>query len=614
MADISKIKTPDGTTYNIKDTTARSQSGVTGVKGNAESSYRTGQVNLTAANVGAAPSDHYHWPNRLSYSADGYMAISGDIDMVTGARIGAYASNKSFGLPANAITIEYSNNGGTSWTDYGATDSQKRDLFAETRGTNFYIGKSTTGSAKSLNDRLRVTIEPTDRYVNFNAVYLWFSTQGNTCVIDLERSTIGAKDTYTTVFTDKPISGWSGNNIVTFPSGMFGGGSTQTSNNYKYRLTFRMTALSSTTYAAGVINDIRFLGTAVYSSPNNMVAKNHLYTWDSSLNATFPFKVTASGGFSGALTGNASTSTGATNLSAYSGNETTIGANSLTAGASTNDTVWFNYRDVYGGSTSNNATKIGAYHFGNRKGTVSGVTVYADTFNGKLTGNVTGNVSGTAANVTGTVAVANGGTGKTTANDAANNLISGLPAWTANPTDDTYFVRQDIGGTSTFGRVKFSTLWNYIKGKFSGTSPITFSNGAIGINTASTSGYGATKLSTATNSTATDLAATPSAVKTAYDLANTANGTANTALSGVNGNLIYDHTFTISNGVATFTPHVYQKGSEVTTNYAKSCFTWKYRLIDGSEVTLTTKNDRGCDVTITNLGYGGHVIGIFTPA
>ena len=121
-------------------------------------------------------------------------------------------------------------------------------------------------------------------------------------------------------------------------------------------------------------------------------------------------------------------------------------------------------------------------------------------------------------------------------------------------------------------------------------------------------------LSTATDSTSTTTAATSSAVKTAYDLANSANTTANTALSGVNGNLIYDHTFTISNGVVTFTPHVYQKGEEVTTNYAKSCFTWKYRLIDGSEVTLTTKNDRGCDVTITNLGYGGHVIGIFTPA
>ena len=33
---------------------------VSGVKGNAESSYRTGNVNLTAANIGAAASSHTH--------------------------------------------------------------------------------------------------------------------------------------------------------------------------------------------------------------------------------------------------------------------------------------------------------------------------------------------------------------------------------------------------------------------------------------------------------------------------------------------------------------------------------------------------------------------------
>lgn len=47
----------------------------------------------------------------------------------------------------------------------------------------------------------------------------------------------------------------------------------------------------------------------------------------------------------------------------------------------------------------------------------------------------------------------------------ANGLFSKLGAWTANPTDDTYFIRQDTGGTNQFGRVKFSTIWNYIRGK-----------------------------------------------------------------------------------------------------------------------------------------------------
>lgn len=48
MATINKITLPNGDSYDIEDKNA-----VTGVKGNAESSYRSGQVNLTAANIGA---------------------------------------------------------------------------------------------------------------------------------------------------------------------------------------------------------------------------------------------------------------------------------------------------------------------------------------------------------------------------------------------------------------------------------------------------------------------------------------------------------------------------------------------------------------------------------
>lgn len=48
----------------------------------------------------------------------------------------------------------------------------------------------------------------------------------------------------------------------------------------------------------------------------------------------------------------------------------------------------------------------------------------------------------------------------------ANSLLATLPTtWTSIPTDNTYFVRQTTGGGNTFGRVKFSALWSYIKGK-----------------------------------------------------------------------------------------------------------------------------------------------------
>lgn len=50
-----------------------------------------------------------------------------------------------------------------------------------------------------------------------------------------------------------------------------------------------------------------------------------------------------------------------------------------------------------------------------------------------------------------------------------NALMTKLGIWTAVATDDTYFIRQDIAGGASFGRVKFSTLWSYIKSKSDST-------------------------------------------------------------------------------------------------------------------------------------------------
>ena len=48
----------------------------------------------------------------------------------------------------------------------------------------------------------------------------------------------------------------------------------------------------------------------------------------------------------------------------------------------------------------------------------------------------------------------------------ADSLLSKITnSWTATPTDNTYFIRQDTSNKNEFGRVKFSTLWSYIKSK-----------------------------------------------------------------------------------------------------------------------------------------------------
>lgn len=78
------------------------------------------------------------------------------------------------------------------------------------------------------------------------------------------------------------------------------------------------------------------------------------------------------------------------------------------------------------------------------------------------------NVTGTATNVTGTVSVANGGTGKTTGVDAANYFLNSLTTGSSVPGDNDYYISQYVGGgttTTTYHRRPVSALWSYINGK-----------------------------------------------------------------------------------------------------------------------------------------------------
>lgn len=46
-----------------------------------------------------------------------------------------------------------------------------------------------------------------------------------------------------------------------------------------------------------------------------------------------------------------------------------------------------------------------------------------------------------------------------------NALICNLPTWTAIPTDSTYLLRRDTGGSASYGQVQFLTVWKYISSK-----------------------------------------------------------------------------------------------------------------------------------------------------
>lgn len=245
-----------------------------------------------------AIADHTHQTSEIYGGNVNYSGYAGPIES---AHIDVLRANRLAFLPASGIKVEYSVDGGATWIDYGATDDQKASLFAMRMGSaaSFYTGKHTKADECTIKDQLRITVTPVDRYASVNMLYLWVSVAGTSATVNISRSTIGAKETFTDVRTDVPISGWSGPNEIRFSGGTFGGGSTQTSNAYAYRFTFKNKADGKGSVS---VMDIRMYGPSAWGVPNNMMEKDHIYNWDANQNVHFPAQVTATR-FNGSSTG-----------------------------------------------------------------------------------------------------------------------------------------------------------------------------------------------------------------------------------------------------------------------------------------------------------------------
>lgn len=203
--------------------------------------------------------------------------------------IGSASSNKTFRLPADAITIEYSNDGGSTWTNYGNTAAQKEMLFDESQGYTWYLGKK-TDKTQTTNDMLRVTISNvTDRYIGVKQVYHYASYNGQGLVFDLEYSTLSAPTTFVKVISDGRLRGWYGHNMYNFNQRTIGASNATTS---AIRLTYKMNEINNS-YASSSIKDIRFFGDNVWTAPadsyiGNMLKLNTPYKFTDDNTIDFP--------------------------------------------------------------------------------------------------------------------------------------------------------------------------------------------------------------------------------------------------------------------------------------------------------------------------------------
>lgn len=195
MADISKIKLPsDDTAYDIKDAVARAAGKVSGVKGNVESTYRTGDVNITPENIGTIPLTTGGTGQTSAIEANWALQYRGhSSDANTSLSVGIYNTNiETLNLPALAysqnngcgILICYVNNASTHnnsnnwiwqiWLNTVTNDLYKRKKInagvwgaweadtdkAATLKTarTLNVGGQATGTAQSFNGSANVTI------------------------------------------------------------------------------------------------------------------------------------------------------------------------------------------------------------------------------------------------------------------------------------------------------------------------------------------------------------------------------------------------------------------------------------------------------------------------
>ena len=256
-----------------------------------------------------------------AYAVWGGKNIAGDITPDDMGCIDEFGHNKLALLPGSCITVEYTTNGGTSWIDYGLTDTQKTSLVTNS-STACTIGKGTVSAtggtltnANCGNYKVRVKISTRDSggtqrvYTNAKKMLINFSSNGATgCKCLVERRTIANYnnnvDTWVQV-GNFDVSGWSGWNSIPLNL-IFGGSSTQTSQNADLRFTLSITGVNTSYSSQAQFLDFRLIGSTNWATPSEMAKTGHMYTFDTAKNVTFPAGVTATG-FTGDLSGNATT-------------------------------------------------------------------------------------------------------------------------------------------------------------------------------------------------------------------------------------------------------------------------------------------------------------------
>lgn len=261
--------------------TARTIGLGTGATGTATSFDGTGNITIPVTDV------------KESYLSWGGKNSVGSVTPIGAALSSEHSANRLAYLNPAAIKVEYSNDAGSTWTDSGLGNSAKINFVTTSNGIS--VGSNST---VTTSHRTRVTLTAQNGttgyvYTRPRKMLINVSTAGHGLTVTIEAKTGVSGASWTTLGTYE-LNGWSGWNDIPMGISTFGGGTNQTGNYWYMRLTFANTSVNSsyTTTKSSIIG-LRLFGDTCWTRTSNMGETGHLYSYDSSQNATFPANVTA---------------------------------------------------------------------------------------------------------------------------------------------------------------------------------------------------------------------------------------------------------------------------------------------------------------------------------
>lgn len=204
-------------------------------------------------------------------------------------------SNKLSFIPAADVVVEYSTNNGSTWTNMGVdvsgtnnaiSDAMKAQLTTGRWDCNIPVGPNSTSVARTTSMQTRITFTFTDRDCVIDQIYMQVNSGYHRFqyTVQYAETSSPSDSDWTDWKTNFTVAAWIYEDTINGKPIRIG------KTVKKLRFIFKQTYVdASYNKTLSTIKDIAaYGGQGSWTSPNEMVGYDHLYSWDYDQNATFP--------------------------------------------------------------------------------------------------------------------------------------------------------------------------------------------------------------------------------------------------------------------------------------------------------------------------------------